>query len=110
MLNVILIRAAFSTFISALKQAINPAHCHLLQWQEIVNWFQNWINDHQNVEKDAVGFTIQETVENVKYALVQGVFNKSTNKIEDARRIHADEVDEQVKKQCFGKEKITLFT
>lgn len=108
MLEILL--AAFSMFVSALKQAINPDHSHLLQWQEIVNWFQNWINGHKSVEKDAVGFTIQETVENVKYALVQGIFNKSTNKVEDARRIHADEVDAEVKKQCFGKAKLMIFS
>lgn len=85
-------------------------HFILLHWQEILNWFNNWINSHQNVDKDAIGFTIREAIGKGQYRTVQGVFNKSTNTVEDARRIKADNVDAAVKEQCFGKEKVTLFT
>ena len=105
-----LVLAAFSTFVSALKQAINQDHCLLLRWQDLMNWFKNWLSLHPAEDENSVGFTIQETVKDVKYALVQGVFNKSTNQIEDARRIQADEVDAKVKDQCFGKEKVIIFT
>ena len=85
-------------------------HFILLHWQDIINWFQKWINGHQNVDKDAIGFTIQEAIKDGKYNQVQGIFNKSTNTVEDARRITADNIDQQTRAQCFGKEKVTLFT
>ena len=85
-------------------------HFVLLHWQEIINWFNKWINRHQNVDKDAVGFTIKEAMENGQYNVVQGVFNKSSNTVEDVRRIKADNLDQQTRAQCYGKEKVTLFT
>ena len=84
-------------------------HFVLLHWQEIIGWFNNWINGHQNVDKDAIGFTIQEAIKDGKCNVVQGVFNKSTNAVEDVRRITADKLDQQTRAQCFGKEKVTIF-
>lgn len=83
-----------------------------LSWRDIIEWFTNWLEnpDHKNMQGEMVGFTINETMKKDKFVLVQGVFNKSTNTVEDTRRIQADEVDAEVKEQCFGKEKITLFT
>ncbi|MBO4633225.1 MAG: hypothetical protein J5858_15005 [Lentisphaeria bacterium] len=85
-------------------------HFVLLHWQEIINWFSKWINRHQNVDKDAVGFTIKEAIESGQYNVVQGVFNKSSNTVEDVRRIKADNLDEQTRAQCYGKDKVTIFT
>ena len=104
------IQLASSAFVFALKQALTPDHSLLLRWQDLVNWFKNWLSLHPVENENCVGFTIQETVKDAKYALVQGIFNKSTSRVEEARQIHADEVDEQVKEQCFGKEKITIFS
>ena len=105
-----LVLAAFSTFVSDLKQAINPDYCLLLRWQDLMNWFKNWLSLHPAVGENSVGFTIQEAAKDGKYVLVQGIFNKSTSKVEEARRIQADEVDAKVKDQCFGKEKVIIFT
>lgn len=85
-------------------------HYVLLHWKEIVGWFNKWMSKHENVDKDAVGFTLREAMKNGEYNVVQGVFNKSSNSVEDARRITAEDLDEQTKEQCFGKEKVTLFT
>ncbi len=82
----------------------------LLHWREIVNWFQNWINGHQSVDKDAVGFTLREIVKRGEYKVVQGVFNTSSGKVVDARRIEAEDVDSETRKQCFGEEKLTIFS
>lgn len=88
-----------------------PTHFHILHWRDIIEWFSNWLEDPQNqsIRENTVGFTIQEAAKDGKYALVQGIFNKSTNKVEEARRIQADEVDAEVKDQCFGKQKVTVF-
>lgn len=81
----------------------------MLHWREIVNWFQNWINGHQSVDKDAVGFTVREAIKKGEYKVVQGVFNTSSGKVEDARRIEAEDLDAETRKQCFGKEKLIIF-
>lgn len=81
----------------------------ILHWREIVGWFQKWLNRHENVDKDAIGFTIREAMQNGNYRTVQGIFNKSTNEVEDARRINAEQVDSETAEQCF-REKVTLFT
>ena len=82
----------------------------ILHWKQVMGWFEKWIAKHENVDKDAIGFTIQEAIENGKYNVVQGVFNKSTNTVEDARRIEAEKLDRQTREKCFSKEKVTLFT
>ncbi|MBQ7695548.1 MAG: hypothetical protein IJT50_10535 [Lentisphaeria bacterium] len=81
----------------------------MLHWQEIVNWFQNWINGHQSVDKDAVGFTVATAIEKNDFKLVQGVFNKSTGKVEDAREIQAENLDAETRRQCLEK-KVTIFS
>ena len=81
----------------------------ILHWRVIVGWFQKWLNRHENVDKDAIGFTISESAEAGNYILVQGIFNKESNSVEEARRITAEDVEEEVKHNCF-REKLTLFT
>ena len=81
----------------------------ILHWREIVGWFQKWLNRHENVDKDAIGFTIREAMANGNYRTVQGIFNKQTNDVEDARRINAEQLDAETREQCF-REKVTLFT
>ena len=84
-------------------------HYVRLHWKQIINWFQHWISGHQEVDKDAIGFTIREAIENGEYNIVQGVFNKATSQVEDARRIKAGQVDRQTREQCLGKERVTIF-
>ena len=81
----------------------------ILHWREIVGWFQKWLNRHENVDKDAIVFTIREAMANGNYRTVQGIFNKQTNDVEDARRINAEQLDAETREQCF-REKVTLFT
>lgn len=83
-----------------------------LQWRDIIEWFSSWIEAHKDTEENFVGFTIAEEKKQGKdgvYRLVQGVFNKTTNKVEEARRIEAKEVDEETLKNCFTGEKVTIF-
>lgn len=99
-----LILAGIATFI--ISEIIRYVFLH---WREIVGWFQKWLNKSENVDKDAIGFTIKEAMENGNYRTVQGIFNKKTNEVEDARRVQAEQLDEETRKQCF-QEKVTLFT
>ena len=94
----------------ALKKCLpGNAVVNILHWRDIIEWFQEWMNETENVNKDAIGFTISESAEAGNYILVQGVFNKESNCVEDARRITAEEVDDEIKHNCFRK-KVTLFT
>ena len=94
----------------ALKKCLpDNAVVNILHWRDIIEWFQEWMNETENVNKDAIGFTISESAEAGNYILVQGVFNKESNCVEDARRITAEEVDDEIKHNCFRK-KVTLFT
>lgn len=103
MLTTLIITALASVAISVV------VHFVLLHWREIVNWFQNWINGHQSVDKDAVGFTVREAVTKGDYKLVQGVFNTSTGKVLDARRVGAENLDSETRQNCFEK-KVTIFS
>ena len=84
-------------------------HYILLHWREIVGWFENWIAGHQSVDKDSVGFMIRESMKEGKCKFIQGVFHKSSGTVADARHIEAEDVDEQTRKNCCGKEKVTIF-
>lgn len=82
---------------------------NLLSWRDIIEWFQQWMNKPENVNKNVIGFTINEVFETGNYIIVQGVFNQTCNNVEDVRRITSKDVDEEVKHNCF-REKVTLFT
>lgn len=102
----------FLPFKSFFAHPTVPVHFDTLHWRDIVEWFSNWLEapQNQNIREKTVGFTIQEAAKDGKYALVQGIFNNSTSTVEEARRILADEVDAEVREQCFGKEKVTIFS
>ena len=103
MLTTLILAAVAGGFIGAVVVFV------LLHWREIINWFEKWMNRHENVDKDAVGFTIREAIEKGKCKMVQGVFNKRTNKVEDARRIEAENVDAQTRETCLTGERVTIF-
>lgn len=64
-----------------------------LTLNEILNWFHS----HRHLsasDRNLVGVTIKEAMQNGKYSIVQGVFNKGTNKMVESRRINADRIDD----------------
>ncbi len=64
-----------------------------LTLNEILNWFHS----HRHLaasDRDIVGVTIKEAIQNGKYTIVQGVFNKRTSKMVESRRINADRIDD----------------
>ena len=95
--------------ISFPKLAEPPAY-DILRWRDIIEWFVNWSKSHPDVTGDIVGFTFYEKAQDGEYVLVQGIFNKTSNNVEEARRIRANKVDDEVKSNCFGKEKVTIFS
>ena len=95
---------------AALKKiSLDGISVKVLHWRDIIEWFQQWMNKTENTYKDVIGFTIRESAETGNYIMIQGVFNKTDSRVEDARRITAEDADEEVKYNCF-REKVTLFT
>ena len=81
----------------------------ILRWNDLIWWFREWIDTHKDIKEDVIGFTLREESQSGAYKLVQGIFNKSPGKVEAARRIKVEKVDDEVKKNCFGKEELTIF-
>lgn len=77
-------------------------------WDDIVNWFKNNI---QNIDdnKNIIAFTLNEGIKDGKYNIVQGLFNKETNKILEGRRIIAKDVDIKIKNNICSGEVLTIF-
>ncbi len=75
-----------------------------LKWDDIVDWF---MGRQKLVEKDKahVAFVVKEKMNSGKFTVVQGIFNKNTEKVVDARKIEAEELDSKLE-SC---EELTIF-
>lgn len=68
----------------------------ILNWDNIVSWFR----EHAEVIHDdanKIAFTLKEKMTTGECAFVQGIFNKTTDKVEEARHIKSEQVDEKVR-------------
>ncbi len=79
----------------------------LLTIDVIIDYFENWHTENE-VDYDDVGFAIKESLESGDVRVVQGVFNKNSGTIKDARRIKAEDIDEDTRIR-LGEEKLTIF-
>ena len=89
--------------ITALSFSITVIRLFRLAFNFIINWFRER-EKIKNADKNNIAFTIQEKMKNKQYKTVQGVFNKRTNEVVDAREIYSNEVDEQMEKNHRGNE------
>lgn len=76
----------------------------LLTIEEIINWFNRVTN---KVPAD-VGFSVAEALSSGNYRVVQGVFNRSSNKITDGRRMDVKELD-AVLKDYHASNKVVIY-
>lgn len=74
----------------------------------LTEWFDNYQSSN-TVDFDDVGFTIKESLKKGDVKVIQGVFNKNSGTVKDARRIEAENVDKNTRIQ-LGKEKLTIFS
>lgn len=79
----------------------------LLTIDVIIDYFENWHTENE-VDYDDVGFAIKESLESGDVRVVQGVFNKNSGTIKDARRIKAEDIDDDTRIR-LGEEKLTIF-
>jgi hypothetical protein len=61
---------------------------------EIISWFQQHTALLAN-NANNVAFTLAESMKSGDYKVVQGIFNKSTNQLHEARRVTSTQVDEE---------------
>ena len=61
----------------------------------VINWFRNKSAIVQS-DRDNIAFTIKENMENGRYAVYQGVFNRRTETLIDGHKLESDRIDEQV--------------
>ena len=80
----------------------------LLTIDVIVDWFEEWHTENE-VDYDDVGFAIKESLESGDVRVVQGVFNKNSGTIKKARRIKAEDIDDDTRYR-LGDEKLTIFS
>ncbi len=74
----------------------------------LTEWFDNYTANNQ-VDYDDVGFALKESIESGDVRVVQGVFNKNSGTIKDARRIKAEDIDDDTRYR-LGDEKLTIFS
>jgi len=67
----------------------------LLGWQRIKDWFVGYFkNRHKIKNPDEIAFTLKENLANNKVKVVQGIFNQTTDKIEDGLQYEAEKLDD----------------
>ena len=65
----------------------------LLTIEEIINWFGRIRNKTPN----DVGFTVAEALSSGRYKVVQGVFNKGTNRVTKGRKMDVGSLDSRLR-------------
>ena len=80
----------------------------LLTIKFLTDWFYEW-NTKNEADNDDVGFVLKESLEFGDVRVIQGVFNKTSGIIKEARRIYAKDIDDETK-QLLGKEELTIFS
>lgn len=62
----------------------------------VINWFRNKREIVQS-DRDNVAFTIKENMDNGRYVVYQGVFNRSTEQLVDGQKLEADQIDDELR-------------
>jgi len=77
--------------------AVTGAVVHItrLTLTEVLNWFQSHRHLSAN-DKELIGVTIKEAIQDGKYVIVQGVFNNRTARMVESRKIMADQIDDEL--------------
>ena len=78
-----------------------------LTLKHIKNWFDKWNrNNLSQKDRDDIGFTIQEQMNNGEYKTIEGVFNKSTGKVKDGCVYKSEKVDRELARLHRGKQMV----
>ena len=79
----------------------------VLNWSKIVSWFQK----HEELleeDKDNIAVGVKQAMADGKVTYVQGIFNKRTNKLGEATKYEAKELDQETLKKHKGNDLIIV--
>src|SRR5437763_486848 len=77
----------------------------ILRWPAVVDWFQRRTYLTQ-ADCANVGFTLMQHQQSGNYKTVQGVFNKRSNQVLEARQVESRQIDPQIANAHAGKDVI----
>ena len=79
----------------------------VLNWERIVSWFKG----HEELlesDKDNIAVAIKQAMDDGNVTYVQGIFNKRTNKLGEAAKYEAEELDQETLNKHKGKDLIIV--
>lgn len=79
----------------AVAQVAAAIYIVFLTFAEIVDWFSSR-RSMSDVNKERLGFTLQDLMASGQYRTVQGVFNKAAGTVEATRAINSSQVDAEL--------------
>lgn len=80
----------------------------ILHYEDILKWFHER-NKIKQRDKDNIAFTLKEKMKSGQYTVIQGIFNKRTEKLIDGQKVTAKELDSDLKK-TMGRKKLAIYT
>jgi hypothetical protein len=80
-------------FIIAASVGLGIITIIILTLAEVLSWFTTR-NDLYYSDEDHIAFTLQQKLQTGQYETVQGIFNKRTTKMAEARKVKSDQYDE----------------
>ncbi|GIM91711.1 hypothetical protein [Paractinoplanes toevensis] len=81
--------------ILAAVAAVTAVIVAIIYYDEVIDWFRNR-NSLKESDRDAVGITVKQRLEDGNYNLVQGIFNKREDRLMDARVVKTKAFDEKL--------------
>ena len=76
-------------------------------WDDLIHWFQARHN-LKTGDRDNIAFTLQQKLKDGKFKTVQGIFNKRTEKVADARVVQSDDISSE-QKQHHRKTELVVY-
>jgi hypothetical protein len=67
----------------------------IVYWDDIVGWFKDR-NSIKEADKANIAFTIRDKINNNEFTLVQGIFNKRTEKVVEGRKMKTKSLDSKM--------------
>lgn len=74
-----------------------------------IEWLTEQFQKLRTGNKDEVGFTIRQAIEKGEVEIIQGVFNKETNKIVAAQKIKSQQLDATLK-EAHNRSQVIVYT
>jgi len=78
-----------------------------LFWDDFVDWFRQFSTAVES-NPNLMAISVAESMQSGNYKVVQGIYNKKTEKMVDARRIVSKDIDEQLK-QTHSDSKVVVY-